>query len=430
MSDHLREAARSGSAGTPAEARVLLLVAAVQFVNILDFMMVMPLGPDFARALDIPTSHLGYIGGSYTASAAVSGLIGALFLDRFDRRSALAVAMLGLAIGTAAGAFSVGLKSLLLARVVAGAFGGPATSLSLSIVADIVPPERRGKAMGVVMSSFAVASVFGVPAGLELAHLGSWRTPFYAVAMLGVLATFATATWLPPMRAHLLARGDRPQISFAALAARPVVLLSWLTSGVVMISGFLLIPNIASYMQFNLSYPRARLGILYLVGGTASFLSVRFVGRLVDRYGSSRTGTFGALGLIVVLWVWFYDPPHGLPMVVVFTAFMVAMSIRNVSHNTLSSLVPEPDERARFMSIQSAVQHLASATGAFVSAKLLTELPDHKLVGIPRLTIVAIAFTAVTPILLILVESRVRARTSVARGRAEPTVDPVPPSVH
>jgi hypothetical protein len=42
-------------------------LARFTFVNVLDFMMVMPLGPDFAAALDIPTSHLGYIGGSYTA---------------------------------------------------------------------------------------------------------------------------------------------------------------------------------------------------------------------------------------------------------------------------------------------------------------------------------------------------------------------------
>ena len=54
----------------PSERMVVLLVAAVQFVNILDFMMVMPLGPDFAAALGIPTSHIGMIGGSYTLAAA------------------------------------------------------------------------------------------------------------------------------------------------------------------------------------------------------------------------------------------------------------------------------------------------------------------------------------------------------------------------
>ena len=71
------------------ERRILFIIAAVQFVNILDFMMVMPLGPDFARALGIPLSQLGLVGGSYTAAAAVAGVLGALVLDRFDRRKAL-----------------------------------------------------------------------------------------------------------------------------------------------------------------------------------------------------------------------------------------------------------------------------------------------------------------------------------------------------
>lgn len=60
----------------PSERSVVALVGAVQFVNILDFMMVMPMGPDFARALGIDQSKLGYIGGSYTAAASVSGLLG------------------------------------------------------------------------------------------------------------------------------------------------------------------------------------------------------------------------------------------------------------------------------------------------------------------------------------------------------------------
>lgn len=396
------------------ERRVILVVGAVQFVNILDFMMVMPLGPDFAQALAVPASRLGFVGGSYTAAAAVSGLVGAVFLDRFDRRSALTVAMIGLVLGTAAGALATGLGSLMLARVLAGAFGGPATSVSLSIVADVVPAERRGKAMGAVMSAFAVASVLGVPAGLEIARIAGWRAPFLAVAALGLVLTAAARVALPPMRGHL-ARASEP-VPFARLASRPLVLFSWLTTAIVMMSGFVLIPNIASYMQFNLAYPRAKLGILYLAGGGASFLSMRAIGRLVDRHGAFRTGTVGALFLCAVIGVWFLVTPLAVPMVVIFTAFMVAMSIRNVSHNTLTSLVPAPDERARFMSIQSAVQHLAAALGAFVSAKLLTELPDHRLVGIPRIALVSLSLTAILPVLLFVVESRVRLRD----GRVEP----------
>src|SRR5688500_17567078 len=111
------------------ERKLVFLIGSIQFVNVLDFMMVMPLGPDFARDLGIPSSQLGLIGGSYTAAAAIVGIAGAFFLDRFDRRRALAVALAGLVLGTVAGGFATGLPSLLGARILAGAFGGPATAL-------------------------------------------------------------------------------------------------------------------------------------------------------------------------------------------------------------------------------------------------------------------------------------------------------------
>ena len=197
-------------ASRPSERAIVFCVGAVQFVNILDFMIVMPLGPDFAAALGIPVSQLGYVGGSYTAAASISGLAGAFFLDRFDRRKALAVAMLGLVLGTLGGAFARGLGTLMLARIVAGAFGGPATSLAYSIVADVIPAERRGRAMGAVMGAFSIASILGVPAGLELAHRGGWRLPFIAVALLGaILGTYAFVV-LPPMSGHRAQAKLRP----------------------------------------------------------------------------------------------------------------------------------------------------------------------------------------------------------------------------
>src|SRR5215831_18468755 len=121
--------AATGETAAPSERLIVFLVGAIQFVNILDFMMVMPLGPAFARGLGISTARLGLVAGSYMAGAAVAGVIGARFLDRFDRRKALGVALFGLVSGTAAGALAHGLASLVLARVIAGCFGGPATSI-------------------------------------------------------------------------------------------------------------------------------------------------------------------------------------------------------------------------------------------------------------------------------------------------------------
>ena len=78
--------------GMPAtEGRVIALVTLLQFINIMDFMMVMPLGPDFALALGMDVSNVGIVAGAYTLMAAVVALFGAQYLDRFDRRPALLI---------------------------------------------------------------------------------------------------------------------------------------------------------------------------------------------------------------------------------------------------------------------------------------------------------------------------------------------------
>jgi predicted MFS family arabinose efflux permease len=392
------------------ELAVVLLVAAVQFVNILDFVMVMPMGPDFAAALGIPSSRLGLIGGSYTAAAAVAGLVSSLFLDRFDRRPALGISMLGLVAGTALGGLADDLTTLMIARMVAGAFGGPATSLAFSIVADVVPPERRGRAMGIVMGSFSIAQVLGVPAGLELARQLGWRAPFFVVAGIGAVIALVSVVLLPPLRAHLAERHEH--VSLSQLLGERNVLLSWIMTFLVMASGFVLIPNISAYVQFNLAYPRARLGLLYFVGGLVSLVGLQLAGRLTDRFGSFRVGSAGTMLLAFTIFGGFVLVPPLLPVAGIFVAFMVAMAFRNVAYTTLTSKVPRSSERAGFMSIQSAVQHGASAIGAFFAAQLLTEMPGGALAGMDRVAFVAIALTLTLPALLFAVESGVRRRAA------------------
>lgn len=387
------------------ERALLFLVGAVQFVNVLDFMMVMPLGPDFALALGIPASNLGLIGGAYTAAAAVAGVLGATFLDRFDRRSALAVVMLGLFVGTAAGGFATGLGTMLLARCVAGAFGGPATALAIAIVADTVPPERRGAALGKVMGAFTVASVLGVPAGLELARLGGWRAPFFAVAALGLLLAGAAIAVMPRLRAHL----ERSPAALAApvsLVRNRAALLSLVATAMAMASGFAIVPNIASWFMFNLGFPRERLGFIYMAGGAVAFFTLRLAGRMVDRFGAPVVSAVGTSIFVVTLGLGFGWPPAWIPVVPLFVGFMVGNSTRNVSLSALSTRVPSQSERARFLSAQSAVQHLAAAAGAALSSRLLTVEPDGRLAGMRGLVLFSAALALPLPFLLSAVARR------------------------
>ncbi len=399
---------------TPEQWRIVLLIAAVQFVNILDFVIVMPLGPQLAPGLGISEANLGIVNGAYTAAAAIAGLLGAFFLDRFDRRTALAVAVLGLVVGTAAGGFAVSLPTLVAARLLAGAFGGPATSLSFSIISDVIPPHLRGRAMGTVMGAFSVASIVGVPVGLALGEWWSWRAPLFAVAALGAVVLVGAVRALPPLTGHL-GRASLPvSQELLGLLKQPLVRRSYVMTAVVMAGGFILIPNIASYLQLNLGLPAEKVKYAYFFGGFASIAATQLGGRLVDAFGSLRVGTFGAATLIAVVYEFFFVP-HGTVepywVYLGFIGFMLAQGLRNVSYNTLASKVPEPHLRARFQSMQSAVQHGSAAAAAVGSSALLTKVgdgPAAKLLGMPTLALVCMGLAAVLPGLLWVVERGVR----------------------
>lgn len=392
------------------ERRLVLIVAAVQFVNVLDFVMVMPLGPDFAVALDIPMSRIGIVGGSYTLAAAVTGVLGSLFLDRFDRRKALGVTMFGLSAATVLAGVATDLWTLLLTRVLAGAFGGPATSLAIAAVSDVVPAARRGRALGTVMTAFSVASVLGVPAGLELAHAFGWRAPFLAVGLLGGVVTTLALLGLPPLRTHLAA-----QSAHTGPSARPplidrLALSSLASTFAVMFGVFLVVPNIASYFQFNLDYPRERLGFLYLIGGAASFVTMRAVGTLSDRFGAARFVALGTALHVFALWAGFIDRSFAVPALAVFVAFMLSGSVRMVPNSSLATRVPHPSRRAGFMSTQSAVQHTGSALGAIAGAALLVAEPSGRLLHMDWVAGLAAAVALVVPFLAVRVERGLLAR--------------------
>lgn len=410
---------------TPNERRIALVIAAVQFINILDFMMVMPLGPDFARALDIPAAHIGYIGGSYTAAAAVAGLIGSMLLDRFDRRRALAVAMAGLIVSTALGGLAWDFPSLLAARVLAGLFGGPAVAVAIATVTDQVAPRRRGQAMGAVMSAFSLSAIAGVPIGLELALYGGWRLPFFAVAFAGLVVAVAAIAILPPQRGHLTAGPQRGAlVRMTALLSRRKVWLAYATVALVQVQQFMIVPNIAAYVQGNLGFPRDHLSLVYMTGGALSFFAARWAGRLVDRHGSGAITFAATVGLSLVIFTAFIGYRPWMPVLGLFPFFMMFVGIRMVANGAAYSRVPDPQERAGFMALVSAVQHLSSAFGAFLSAEILTNGPDGRLEHASTMAAISLIIGLAVPLLTFWLERATRAPApTLAPAAADAVLD-------
>ncbi|MFC4158676.1 MFS transporter [Chitinimonas lacunae] len=370
---------------TLSSGQAVALVGAMQFVYILDFMMVMPLGPDLAKALGVAPDRLPWMSAAYTAAAVLSGLLSIRLLDRFDRKPAVLLTFGLLAVATVAGAWAVDQWTLFIARALTGLFGGPALALGMAIVIDSTPPQERGQAISRTMLGFSVAAIGGVPLALELARLGGWTLPFYAVAAMAALVWLALALILPSMREHM---GRDAAVSPRTLLARPAVQAACLVQGLTQFSAFLVIPNFSAYFLLNLGYPREHLGMLYFVGGITAMVTMLGLGRLVD-----RAGPFPGLLLTTISVAVGMTPLFGLhvlPLMLAFMMFMAGNAGRGVTLAAVTSQVPQPYERAGFMSLQGLVQNLAIALASVVSSQLLTTLSDGKLGNMPTVAFLTV----------------------------------------
>lgn len=379
------------------ENRIVYLAALIQFVNIVDFMMVMPLGPDISKSLPITNADIGVICGCYTLAVGISGIICAKFLDNFDRKKVAIITVFGLSIATLSATICWDLYSLIGARILAGIFGGPAAAISLSIVCDVVPPERRGKAIAIVMGTFSVSSIVAIPFGLELANIGSWRTPFYGIAIIGFIALLLIIQFTPSMKEHLKYKQESFSL-FQFLCNRRYI-LAFLMMMTAMISSYAIIPNISAYFQLNLGYPRSSLGFLYIVGGIFSLILIQIGGRVSDRIGSLSINILGTILLVIFLYDGFMHTPLS-PLLLIFIMFMGMVSLRNISAMTEASKLPKPYERAAFMSLLSSLQHIGNGIGGLLASAILITGPSGSLINMKWVGLLSIIMAFFQPIAL------------------------------
>lgn len=396
------------AAKTRGESRAVWLAGAVQFVVLLDFSLLLPFGPDLVEPLSIPASSLGLITASYTAAAALSGLSFARVLDRWDRRRALLVTLLALSLASASGALATNFAQFLVTRVLAGIFAAPTAALLMSLIVDEVPEARHGAAVGAVISANALASVAGVPACLWVAGRFAWWVAFVLVGVLGIVVVLAVAL---SVRSRARAAGrasDRVEPDpvepsspdrVRSLAAHALIFFGFAAA-------FAVTPNLSTYVQFNLGYPRSSIPLLYMVAGTCALVTMRLAGNLVDRRGALVVGSVAIGGLAAIILVFLAVPTPLLPIELAFIFTLVFLGARNVSLRTATARVPDAATRGRFMSLQTTAQHLGAVLGSLLGMALLTDQADGRLAGMPTLALCSVGLCAVVPALLWVVERR------------------------
>ena len=383
------------SISTKHERRLLWLLALTQFTLIMDFMVMMPLGPQIMHTFGITPAAFATAVSAYSWCSGLSGLFAATYIDRFDRRRLLLTVYALFALSNFACALANSFALLLAARAFAGITGGVLGSVIMAIVGDVIPVQRRGAATGTIMTAFSLAAIAGVPAGVMLgAHFG-WAAPFFLLVALSLLVWLAGQQLVPSLAEHLSRR--QPPLAEVLpdlwrLLSNPRHLNAFALTFMMMVAHMLVIPFISPVLVANHGVAPAQLSWLYMAGGAATFFTSRRVGRLADRFGTRRV--FQIMAVLSFLPVLFVTHLPDLPfyaLVMFFPFFMVLMSGRMVPMQALLTTVPEPARRGAFLSANSALQALGTGCGAWIGGLMLSSSPGGQIVGYGTVGWVAVA---------------------------------------
>lgn len=371
------------------EKLLLFILAAIQFTNIVDFMIMMPMGDILKKSLQIGPGAYGWLVSSYGLAAGVTSFLGVFYLDNLDRKKALLGAYLGFMLGTLSSAIvpttdNVDLNYYLFigTRVFTGVTGGLLGGLVMSIIADVIPLERRGRAMATITIAFSLASIVGMPLSLGLvdAFDQNWHVPFYVVSGLSLPIWILAFKGIPAMNAHMQNRTeaynrlDTLKATISNVGQRNALLFT-----VMLVLGqFTVISFLTPYNINNVGLEQNDVKYIYLVGGISTVISGFFIGKFVDKYGRFRVFTiFAFLSMIPI----FIATQIGeVPLwVVLMNAgfFFMVISGRMIPANTIISAVVNPKYRAGFMSLNSSAQSLASGSSAAIAGMIISQADEH-----------------------------------------------------
>jgi MFS transporter, DHA1 family, inner membrane transport protein len=386
------------------ERLLLLILSAGMFTHIMDFMIMMPLGPQLMRIFYIAPQQFSLLVASYTVTAGVSGFAAAFLIDRYDRKTALLFVYVGFAVGTLACAFAPSYAILLITRSIAGAFGGILGALILAIVSDAVPLERRAQGIGMVMASFGVASVVGVPFGLFIASKSSWHAPFLLLGGLAVIISVLMAAFIPSMTKHINTNGHlRPMEVLTNIFGNRNTRIGLTFSALLMLGHFTIIPFLAPYMVGNVGFTEDELAYIYLVGGVCTLFFSPWVGKMADKHGRLKIFTiFGSLVIMPILLITNLVPVPIWAALILTAIFFIFSNGRMVPSTTMETAVIQPEMRGSYMSIRSSVQQLCSGLAAFIAGLIITERPSEfsaeakALVNYQYVGAIAIFFTLIS----------------------------------
>ena len=236
--------------------------------------------PDVAIGLDVSIPVAGYLVTGYAIGIAVGGPLLAVATKKLSRKTLIILLGGVFTLGQALCALAPNFELLLAARVLVSVVHGTYFGIAAIVAVNLVPADKRGFAVALILSGLTVSNILGVPGGTAIGNALGWRATFWAVGVLGLLATAAIAIFLPARTGEAATSGSF-QREFRTLGRQQIV-TSLAIAILTMIGQYSLFTYIAPLLLEVTGIDTATLPWMLLLDGVGSTIGVFIGGRLAD----------------------------------------------------------------------------------------------------------------------------------------------------
>ena len=352
---------------------IIATLFGVLFLATADNQLLIPLLPTLGREFGVSVQSLGWLFSSYALAAGLFSLLLGPLSDRFGRVIFLRIGLVFFCVIAICTYFIKEYSQLFWFRTMTGLTAGLLSTCTASFIGDFFPYKRRGRVMGVVLSSYFAALILGVPLAAWVAQVWNWRSIFLASSLLAGILLMGTLLVFP---------GDRLSSgrSVGGLwSAYPRLILQRETAAAVAVSfgvsgaTLAFLTFIADYLDQSFGLRPLQISWLFLTAGVAAAVGSPISGWISDRFTKRRVFLTANTVLVVPLLAldrlgW------GIPLIGMFFLISLCISFRQTALHTLQTALVQGEERGAFLALRNAGSQLGISISVLVAGILYSQI--------------------------------------------------------
>ncbi len=325
----------------------------------------MGLLPDIAAGIGVSIPTAGHVVSAYALGVVVGAPVIAALGARVGRKRLLLGLMLLFAIGNLASALASSYGALMAARFVSGVPHGAFFGIGAVVGAAMVPPDRRARAVALLMVGLPVANVIGVPLTTLMGQRLGWQAPYVAVSVLAVLTVAAVRLWVPkqPVGSDVNVRSELSALS------RPQVWMALLVGMVGFGGMFATYSFITPTMTTLAGFSPAAVTVVLAIYGIGMTIGTLLGGRLADwKLMPSLYGSMAAILVILTFFGWAAQTKAGALVAVTLLGMSASVLVPTLQ-TRLMDVAHEGQSLAA--SLNHSTLNIANALGAWLGSVVL-----------------------------------------------------------